>query len=68
MDDYARHELLDRTMIAADAVNGLLVEHRNFDELPEEARRNIGVAQIALMRAYQAIGEAHMEVQDERQN
>lgn len=68
MDDYARHELLDRTMIATDAVNGLLIGHRNFNELPEEARRNIGVAQIALMRAYQIIGEAHMGIADERQD
>jgi hypothetical protein len=60
IDDYHKHEALDRTLIIINMIDELLLGHSYFLERPE-LRDKAGTALETLMEVYQAIAKEHLD-------
>lgn len=63
MDDYSRHEVLDRVSVVADGFSRNVLDHEWVDSLdPEDSvRLALEAAAEALADAYQAVGLVHLD-------
>jgi cell fate (sporulation/competence/biofilm development) regulator YmcA (YheA/YmcA/DUF963 family) len=59
IDDYLRHEALDRTSMLADMVERHLVEHPFIQSRPDLVAYVTSASEI-LQRVYQIIGQEHI--------
>ena len=62
MDDYSRHEVLDRIYVAVDSFHNHVLDHEAIASLAEDdpVRVAVEAAAEALIRAYNAAGEDHL--------
>lgn len=57
MDEFSLHELLDRSHLVIEMINSILMEHKNYEDLPEDIQDDIESAMDKLYGAYQKIGQ-----------
>jgi hypothetical protein len=58
MDDYGKHEVLDRCYVFHDSYVNYVLEHVSDDDV--EVKRAVQAAADALWEAYQAAGAAYL--------
>ena len=63
MDEFSRHEVLDRLYVALDSYQGYVMDHPWVTDAPDDdpVKRAVMAAGEALVAAYNAAGEAHLD-------
>ena len=62
MDEFSRHEVLDRLYVALDGYQRYVMDHPVVTDAPEDdaVRQAVVAAGEALVAAYNAAGDAHL--------